>query len=155
MPGVFVTFLALMLYPPVDTRFPMGVMLGIFLFPVMLHLLSFLRRPPNENPRIWRMLYVSSSIALLLFAMLLILNGRLDKSLPNEITATVIRKTVLQTRRGYQYDLTVASWRPGRSQEHFSVTSSVFNRAVVGRTVTVEVHQGFWGMLWRGNISPQ
>jgi hypothetical protein len=36
-----------------------------------------------------------------------------------------------------------------------NVSSRVFERAAAGRSVTVEMHQGYFGMLWYGDISPQ
>jgi hypothetical protein len=153
-PGVFVTLHALSVYPPVNARFPMAVMLFMFLLPVVLMVLSFVLNRPNENQKTWRILYVSSSVALLLLAILLFLNGYLDRSSPNEVRTTVIRKAVIRGR-STQYNLSVSSWTPDRSIENFNVAMNVFERAAVGKTVTVELHKGFFGMPWHGKIWPE
>jgi hypothetical protein len=153
-PGVFVTLHALSVYPPVNGRFPMAVMLCIFLLPVVLMVLSFVLNRPNKNQKTWRILYVSASVALLLLAILLLLNGYLDRSSPNEVRTTVIRKAVIRGR-STQYNLTVSSWTPDRSIENFNVAMNVFERAAVGKTATVELHKGFFGMPWHGMIWPE
>jgi hypothetical protein len=153
-PGVFFTFHALSVYPPVNPRFPMAVMLCIFVLPVVLMMLSFVLKRPNENVKTWRIVYVSSSIALLLSAILLFLNGYLDRSIPYEVRTTVIRKAVIRGR-ATQYNLTVSSWRTGRSIENFNVALKVFERAAVGKSVTVEVHEGLFSMPWHGKISTE
>ena len=153
-PGVFVTLHALSVYPPVNARLPMAVMLCIFLLPVVLMVLSFVLNRPNENVKTCRILYVSSSVALLLLATLLFLNGCLDRSSPNEVRTTVIRKAVIRGK-STQYNLTLSSWRPGRSIENFNVALNVFERASVGKAVTVEVHKGLFGMPWHGKIWPE
>jgi hypothetical protein len=145
IPGVFVGLLALGVYPPVDTRVVMGFLLGFFLLPVALQIFSLAPRA----------VYVSASAALVLLGLLLLLNGRLDKSPASEVKTTVLRKTVLRGRRGTQYDLAVSSWRPGRTLEHFKVTSREFDRAVVGKIALVELHKGFLGLPWYGEISPE
>jgi hypothetical protein len=145
IPGVFFGLLPLGIYPPVDTRVAMGFLLGFFLLPVVLQVFSLAPRA----------VYIAASTALVLLGVLLLLNGGLDKSPSSEVRTTVIRKTVLRGRRGTQYDLAVSSWRPGRSQEHFKVTSREFDRAVVGKIALVELHKGFFGVPWYGNISPE
>ena len=153
-PGVFLTFLALSEYPPVNARLPMAMMLCIFILPVVLMMLSFVLKRLNENVKTWRILYVSSSVALLLLAILLFLNGGLDRSSPNVVTTRVIRKAVIRGR-STQYNLTVSSWRPGRSIENFNVAFSVFDRTDVGKIITLEVHEGIFGLQWHGKISPE
>lgn len=50
------------------------------------------------------------------------------------------------------YYLWVTSWRPGRTEEDFNIGSREFDRARIGKTVTVELHSGFFGLPWRGDI---
>ena len=154
VPGVFVSLSALTVYPPLDTRVVMAAVLGLFLLPVALQLLSFVRRPPSENAGWLRTAYIFSGLALVLLALLLFLNGWLDRSPWREVRTTVIRKTVLRGR-GTQYDLAVSAWRPGRNIEHFNVSSRVFNTAVVGKAVRVPLHKGFFSLPWFGSISPE
>jgi len=153
MPGVTACLISFAVYPPVDARLPKGLMFGFFLFPVGLQLLSFVLGRP-DGATFWRTLYVMSSIVLVLLAALVLLNGGLDKSPRNEVKTTVVQKTVLRGRQT-TYDLVVSSWLPGRSVEHFNVASRVFDRAVVGKTATVKVHAGFFGIAWHEGISPE
>jgi hypothetical protein len=156
VPGVILSMLAQGLYHPLDARIPMGLMLSLFLVPVALQMLSFLRKRPSQNVGWWRSLYICSSLALLLLALLLFLNGSMDRSPLNRVRTTVIRKAVIRSGKGStRYNLTASSWQPGRNVENFNVVRSVFDRTVVGRTVTVEVHKGFFGLPWLGSITPE
>jgi hypothetical protein len=156
VPGVILSMLAQGLYHPLDARVPMGLMLSLFLVPVALQMLSFLRKRPSQNMGRWRSLYICSSVALLLLALLLFLNGSMDGSPLNRVRTTVIRKAVISSGKGAtRYNLTVSSWQPGKNLENFNVVSSVFDRTVVGKTVTVEVHKGFFDLPWLGSISPE
>jgi hypothetical protein len=156
IPGVFFSLHEQAAYPPLNARVPMGFLLSIFLLPVAIHMSSFLRKQPSEHEGRWRSLYICSSLALMLLALLLFLNGRLDTSLVNQVRVTVVKKVVLSSGKGAtQYNLTVSSWRPGRSIENFNVVRIVFDRAVVGKTVTVDLHDGFLHLPWMGKISPE
>jgi hypothetical protein len=156
VPGVILSLHAQALYHPLDARVPMGFMLSVFLLPVALQMLSFLRRQPSENVGRWRALYICSGLALVLLAFLLFLNGHLDSSPLDRVRTMVIHKAVISGTKGsIQYNLTVSSWRAGRNLENFNVVRNVFDRAVVGKTVTVELHKGFFGLPWLGSISPE
>jgi hypothetical protein len=157
--GVFANFSALSAYTPINTRRPMAVMFCLVLLPAALTAFSLVRKRtnnPKNHLKTWLGFVVSSSVALWVLAILLFLNGSLDRSPGNETKATVVRKAAVRGRRGgTQHHLTVTSWQAGRSVEYFKVTSNVFDRAVVGKAVTVEVHQGFFGMPWHGEISSE
>lgn len=155
VPGVFVSLLALTVYPPVNTRLAMGIMLCIFVLPVLLLMLGFVRKQPSGDIGVWKRIYLVSSLALVLFGVLLFLNGNLDKSNPRVVKATVVQKTILRGRRGTQYSITVSSWQPGRIVEYFNISSDVYNKAVVGKMVTVELHNGLFAFPWHGKISPE
>lgn len=155
MPGVFFCLMAMSIYPPLDSRLPMGVMLSLFLWPVALHVVIWVLKPVSAAAAPWKTVYACASGALVVFCLFLFLNGRLDRSPLNQITTTVIRKSVYRGRRGTSYHLAVTSWRPGKTAEHFGVREDVFDRAVVGRTATIELHPGFFGLPWHGSISPE
>jgi hypothetical protein len=140
-PGIFGSFFAYSLYPLLDGRY---VVMGIvFLFLILAGLV----------PRA----AVLSGVALALFAAALSLNGALDKFPPAEVKTTVVRKASVtgSQKHGTHYHVIVSSWRPGRTEEQLDVDSSVYRRAVVGRVATVELHKGYFGIPWLGNISPQ
>jgi len=151
-PGVFLNLQAIAKYPLLDVRPAMGTMLGIFLLPVAAQFLWFILKSASDGTRAWRAIYAVASLALVAAAVALFLNGGLDGSTPSDARATVTRKVVLKGRHT-QYNLTVSSWRFGRSSENFNVTESVFNRAVVGKAIHLEIHAGYFGLPWRGRIS--
>jgi hypothetical protein len=155
IPGVFVSLSAQGAYPPLNSRLTMGVMLGLFLLPVALLMLSWARRPPHQGAGPWRTVFIGAGLALVLWGVALFVNGGLDRAPSPVVRCTILRKTSFATRRGRRYTLTITSWRPGRSQEIFRVGSSVFERAVVGKSVTVDLHPGYFGLGWYGHVSPQ
>jgi hypothetical protein len=132
----------------------MGFLLGVFLLPPMLQILSIVLKLPNDGGWWLRAVYMCSSLALVLLGLMLFMNGGLDRPPGNEVRTTVIRKTVIRGRTT-QYHLWVSSWRPGRSEEDFNIGLREFDRATVGKSVTVELHSGFFGLPWRGDILPE
>jgi hypothetical protein len=140
-PGLFGSYFAYSLYPLLDGRYVPIVV--IFLFFVL----------TGVVPRAT----VFSGLALALLAAALLLNGALDRVPATEVKTTVIRKAMVtgSQKYGTHYDVIVSSWRPGRTEEQFKVDSSVYRRAVVGRGATVELHKGYLGIPWYGNISPE
>lgn len=154
VPGVLACLTARILYPLLDDGIAVGLMVGLFLLPFVIQLILVLRK--QSNARSLNIAYTSSGCALMIVALVLLLNGGMDKSPSTFITAPVIRKTVATDRYGeQQYHLIVSSWRPGRSSEELSVGRGVFQRAAVGRNVAVEVHRGYFGYPWSGKILPQ
>lgn len=151
VPGLLVCMTARMIYPLLDDGPAFGLMVVLFLLPFVIQLIFVLRKQPNA--RLLRLAYGLSGCVLMIFALCLLLNGGMDKSASTTMTATVIRKSVDTGRHGtQQYHLIVSSWRPGRSSEDLNVGSHVFQRAAVGRNVSVEVHQGFFNLPWSGKI---
>jgi hypothetical protein len=153
IPAVMVGLLPLGVYPPLDSRFPMGFIICAFLLSAVPQLTSIARRRPGNGVGWWRTVSICSGLALPTFGLLLFLNGRLDRSTPNDVSAMVIRKTAPIGYREAQYHLAVSSWRPGRSLEDLNVNSRVFERALVGKPLTVELHKGYFGLSWYDNIS--
>jgi hypothetical protein len=155
IPAGVVSLLPLGIYPPLDTRLPMGSIICAFLLSAVLQLMGIVQRQPGNNVGWRRRVSICSGLALPLFGLLLFLNGKLDKSTPNDVSAVVIRKIAPTGYREAQYTLTVSSWRPGRNLEDLNVSSHEFDRAVVGKRVTIELHKGYFGLPWHGNISPE
>ena len=152
-PGLLVGLAAYIVFPPLDAG-PL-VAFGLFLLflPIVLQLLSIIRKRLSDDLDRLRTAYVYSSIALLLLALLLFLNGWLDRSPVNPVTTTVIQKT--ETRRGSStgHSLTVSSWRPGRSLEELVVGSHTYNTVFVGKTIAVDMHKGFFNLPWYSGVS--
>jgi hypothetical protein len=154
IPALMASQMPLGIYPPLDTRLPMGLIIGAFLLSAVLQLQRLVRRQPN-NVGWQRMLSTCSALALPLIGLLLFLNGRLDRSPPNDVSATVIRKIAPIGYRQAQYGLVVSSWRPGRSSEVLNVGSRVFEHATTGKSVTVELRKGYLGLPWYDDIAPE
>jgi hypothetical protein len=155
VPGVFVSLQALTAYPLLDSRLAMAFLLTGFLFPFAVLIVSILRNQEGNDGRLLRRIYVCSSVGLVLLGLFLFANGELDRSPARTVQTTVLEKNVIRGRYGArQNHLLVSSARPGRSREDLNVSSDVFDRAIVGKTLTVELHQGFFGLWWYGRISP-
>ena len=140
-PGLFGCLFAYSLYPLLDGRY---VLIGVvFLFFLVT---GIVRRAS-----------VLSGLTLALLAAGLLLNGAMDRFPPVEVHTTVVRKAMFSGSQKYgtHYQVIVSSWRPGRSQEQFDVDSDVYRRAVVGRSATLELHKGYFGIPWYGNLSPE
>jgi hypothetical protein len=155
VPGLFLSLFVQGVYPPLDTRLPMGILLGLFLLPFAVQVVGFVRKWSSEGMRRCGTIYRLASLALVLLAVLLFLNGRLDKAPGNEVRARVFQKSIVRGRRTTSYHLRVASWRPGRNVEDLDVSEKVFERVVVGRTVAFQAHQGYFGLPWRGKVAPE
>ena len=155
VPGVFVTLQALAVYPLLDDRLAMAFLLSGFLFPFAVLIVSIVRNQEGNNGKVLRRIYVCSSVALVILGLFLFANGKLDVSPARSVRTTVLEKIVIRGRYGAtQNRLFVSSARPGRSREDLNVSSKVFDRAVVGKAVTVELHHGFFGLSWYGQIFP-
>src|SRR5579863_9473230 len=120
-PGLLGSVLGYIVYPPLDAGPVLAIGLCVFSVPLLLQLASTLRKRLSEDVGWLRAVYAYSSLALMLLALLLLLNGRLDTSPPNAVRSTVIRKTVTRRKSALTYLITVSSWRPGRSEEEFAV----------------------------------
>jgi hypothetical protein len=154
LPGLICCMTARMIYPLLDDGIALGLMVGLFVLPFVVQLILVLRKRPDA--RLIRIAFTVSGCALMILALILLLNGGMDKSPGTVMTASVIRKTVLTGRHGTrQYHLIVSSWRPRRNTEDLNVRSDVFRRAAVGRDVAIDVRAGYFGYPWSGKISAE
>jgi hypothetical protein len=154
IPALFIAQMPLGIYPPLDTRLPMGLIICAFLLSAIPRLISIVQRRQGSNVG-WRSISICSGLILPLIGILLFLNGRLDTSPRSEVRTTVVRKIAPIGYRQAQYTVVVSSWRPGRSEEVLNVNSRVFHRSAVGRTVTIELRQGHFALPWVANVSPE
>jgi hypothetical protein len=152
-PGLLVGLLAYIVFPPLDAGPLVALGLCTFFLPLVMQLLSIVRKRLSEDLGRLRTIYVYSSLALLLLALLPLLNGWLDGSPPSAVEATVIQKTAVLNRSTTSYRLTVSSWRLGRSVEELRVGARTYDNVFVGNTITVAVHKGFFGLPWDGAVS--
>jgi hypothetical protein len=155
IPAGVTALLPLGIYSPLDIRLPMGSIICAFLLAAVLQLTNIVQRQPGNDVARWRKVYICSALALPLIGILVFLNGSLDRSPRSEVRATVIAKIAPIGYREAQSTLKVSSWRPGRSFEDLNVSTRVFQRAAVGRSITVEMHEGYFRLPWYGKISPE
>jgi len=154
--AVFITLHALAIYPLLDARLAMGVLLSLFILSAASMTISFIQQQGNDGGPWLRLAFLVSWFVLAAFGILLLVNGGLDRSPSNEVSATVLQKAIIKGRYGaVQYQLFVSSWRPGVSREDLSVISSVYDRAAIGKPVTVKLHEGYFGLPWYGSILPE
>ncbi|HLV94166.1 MAG TPA: hypothetical protein VKS44_03160 [Candidatus Acidoferrales bacterium] len=154
MPGLLACMLVRAAYPLLDDRIALGLMIAFFLLPFVVQLFLILRK--QSNARLLRIVYACSGCALVILALVFFVNGGMDRSPGTVMRASVIRKSVLIGRHGTrQYHLKVSSWRPGRDSEDLNVSSGVFRRAAVGRSVAIEVHRGYLNLPWSEKISAE
>jgi hypothetical protein len=154
VPGVFASLMAIGAYTPMNPRPLMGIILGVFLFPFALQILSMVLHLSNGSGSLWRFLYTTSSIVLVLFAVLLFANGGLDKSSPVKVHFTVQGKSIFHERRVTRYHLIVTSWRQSGSTEGLDVSQKTFDEVMVGGSVSLELHEGRFGIPWRDHVAP-
>jgi predicted RNA-binding Zn-ribbon protein involved in translation (DUF1610 family) len=152
-PGLLVGLLAYIVFPLLDAGPLVALGLCTFFLPLVMQLSSIVRKRLSEDLGRLRTIYVYSSLALLLLALLPLLNGWLDGSPASAVKATVIQKTAVLNRSTTSYRLTVSSWRPGRSVEELRVGARTYDNVFVGNTITVAVHKGFFGLPWDGAVS--
>jgi len=152
-PGLLAGIFAYIVFPPLDAGPLVALGICILMLPLLMQLWSIVKKRQPEDLARLRTAYLYSSIVLLLLALLPLLNGWLDKSAASAIKTTVLQKTFYSHRSGTSYYITVPSWRPGRSDEELRVGSRLYNNVVVGKSVTVEVHKGFFGLPWIGEVS--
>lgn len=152
-PGLLGGLLAYVIYPPLDGGPLVAFGLCAFSLPFVLQLFSIMRKRLSEDMGRLRTAYVYASLALGLLAFLTLLNGWLDKSPRSAVRTTIVQKNFTRSKASTSYRLTVSSWRPGRSEEELSVGVRTYDNVFVGKTITVGVHKGFFGLPWYGDVS--
>jgi hypothetical protein len=155
IPAGVVALLPLGVYPPLDSRLPMGLIISAFLLSAVPRLWSIAQRRSSNDRSPWQAVSACAGLALPLIGLLIFLNGGLDRSPGSDVRAMVIEKAAPIGYREAQYDLTVSSWRPGRRVEYLNVSSREFARAMVGKRIIVELHKGYFGLPWYSNILPE
>src|SRR6266702_3149279 len=89
--------------------------------------------------------------AILIFAGMLFLNGKLDTTRPIRVPATVVGKFATgglpRSRR-----LLVTSWRGGRRIEHIAVDQNDYDRFQRGDDIVVQAQKGAFGLPWINGV---
>lgn len=153
VPGVALSVFASAAYPLLDARVPQTLMLLGVLLPAAYQGYNLVRRRSGGYLRRVRAVYLCSGSALVLLALVLFMNGRLDRSPRSPMHATVLRKLAIPGSHGKEYHLAVSSLPHGGRSEDLQVASPVYERAKVGRPVTIQVRRGFFGLPWSAGVS--
>ena len=109
------------------------------------------KRLPMEVNRL-KSVYLYCGAAMVLLALSIAGNGLLDLSPVKLIKTSILRKSVASGRHSSTHHFFVSSWRPGRTTEDLAVVIPLYVRASIRQSITVEVHNGLFGLPWYGQI---
>ncbi|MGE5325925.1 MAG: hypothetical protein ACM3NO_02705, partial [Deltaproteobacteria bacterium] len=79
IPAGVISLMPLGVYPPLDTRLPMGLIICAFFLSAVPRLWSIARRRPGNDTSLWKAVSTCAGLALPFLGLLLFLNGRLDR----------------------------------------------------------------------------
>jgi hypothetical protein len=141
-------------YPPLDGDPVYWLALIVFLLPIGMAIATAIRmrrrgQPPSPSRSV---LFKLSAMSLTALALVVFLNGRLDRSSVAEIHTTVAGKFVARGRFSMSYHLTVVSWRRSGREEDLRVSRHIYERADSGADISVQLHRGWFGLPWYGRI---
>jgi hypothetical protein len=151
--GLFGVLAAVHFYPPLDRDSLFVIVLCIFFFPIIFHVTSSVSKRLALDVDRLKQTYLYCGAAVIFLALLIACNGAMDMSPAKDVKSSIVRKNITSGRHSTTHHLHVASWRPGRNTEDLAVPVPLYVRASVGQAVTVEVHQGLFGLPWYGQIS--
>jgi hypothetical protein len=149
--GLIAAIVANRLYPPLDGDKFFVVVWSAFLLPIILSIISARRGGSGLHVSRLKTAYFCCGLITVGLALFIAANGSLDQS-PVRLVKSSILRTSRPTRRYAGLTLFVASWRPGRSTEKLWAGVPVSITASPGDSISVEVHDGFFGLPWHGNI---
>lgn len=150
--GLFGVLAAVHFYPPPDSDSLFAIVLCLFFFPIILHVSSSVRKRLASDVDRLKRTYLYCGAAVIFFALFITGNGALDMSPVRLVQSSIVRKNITSGRHSTTHHLHVTSWRPGRSTEDLAVPVPLYARASVGQAITVEVHNGLFGLPWYGKI---
>ena len=141
-------------YPPLDENPPMFLALALFFLPILMQIVLTVRKRLALNVERLRRVYLYSGAFLVGLAFVLGLNGLADRA-PVQLVRTPITRKYVTRGKTTSYHLVVSSWRPGRDEERFRISSSKYQSMYIGEPIVIEVHSGVFALPWYGRISPQ
>lgn len=152
--GLAITMPAIHAYSLLDEFYAMGALFLIYILAGLVLTLSFARSAGARGSKWLRRIAFGLSLSLVTLGIALLMNGGLDRFPANDVTATVLEKK-MGGGRARRYHIFVSSLRPGIDREDLKVGSSVFERAAVGKIVTVRLHPGYLGLPWYADVFPE
>ena len=141
-------------YPPLDSERLMMIGVCIFFAPILLHIVSAVRKRLALDVGWLRAVYLTAGCALVLIALGTTANGALDRGEAQTIHPVVIRRSAIRGRYSVTRVAQVKSWRPGRELERLEVNSQTFAHISAGKEMAVTVHPGLLSMPWYDHVSP-
>ena len=113
-------------YPPLDSERLMMIGVCIFFLPILLHIVSAVRKRLALDVGWLRAVYLTAGCALVLIALGTTANGALDRGAAQTIHPVVIRRSAIRGRYSVTRVAQVKSWRPGRELERLEVNAQTF-----------------------------
>jgi hypothetical protein len=154
--GLFGAGVAAFIYPPLDGDWVFWLALILFFAPVGTMVARAVReRRSAQAPPQWLLqLYKLSAVLLAGLALVVFLNGWLDRSSGTEIRTKVAGKFISRGRFSTSYHLNVASWRRAGHEEDLRVSRSLYDRAKDGDSISLQVREGRFGLSWYSRVAP-
>jgi hypothetical protein len=140
-------------YPPLDDRavflYSLGYGLPLFLF-LSAALVIFLSGRSSSHRELAVLLPLCLLASVMLgYGWVVRQNGVEDASLPQSRTVAVIHKYTTRHKGSTKYYAIVRSWRPGKSDECFRISSEQYYRIQPGSsTATITTRAGAYGFEW-------
>jgi hypothetical protein len=145
--GLIALFVADQYFPLVNSNPFFFVVLALVFLPAGPYVAGYFNdRLPSYLKWLWPLMILCVASELVI-SLGVFLNGRLDNTAPQTITATIRKKSIIPGKSNV-YELTVDSWRQDRDTERFDVSKSFFDTHNVGGTLSVPVHRGRFGVPW-------
>jgi hypothetical protein len=141
-------------YPPLDSDPIYWLALIIFLLPIGTAIVIAIRthRRAQAQAPVWSVPFKLSAIFLTGLALVVFLNGQMDRSSVTEIHTKVAGKFTARGRFSTSYHLSVASWRRAGREEDLRVSRHVYDRADSGDDISIQLHRGWFDLSWYGQI---
>ena len=143
-------------YPPLNGNWIYWVASILFFAPVG----AMIAKAAREHRRVrvppqWLLRLSKLSAALLVgLALVVFLNGWLDRSSGTEIRTKVVGKFISRGRFSTTYHLNVPSWlRTGR-KEDLRVSGGFYGRTKNGDSISVQMQEGRFGLSWYSRVAP-
>jgi hypothetical protein len=140
-------------FPPLDRDAFLTAGLCAFFAPVVLHVVSSLRKRLTLDAGRLQRAYLYAGGVTIFLALFIACNAVLDKSPVTPVRTAMVSKRITRGRYGAaSYTLTVSAWRPGRATEAFAVDGRTYRAASMQRLVVVEMHRGLFGLPWYSGV---
>jgi hypothetical protein len=139
-------------YSLFDSNPLFGLALCVFFFPMLFHVVTAVRKRLALDVNHLKIAYRYCGGAVVLLALVVAGNGALDRSTVRVVKSSILRKGITSGRYSTTHHFYVTSWRAGRSTEDLWVGGPIYADASVGEFISIEVHEGFFGLPWYGKI---